>query len=136
MNSLPIWHPEDYIISINISQRWGNESHNNARKWEANVFSFSGISLGVNQESDEWWKLTFSLDIFQISSKTLLMLDQFACVFKSTFFYFYRYLRCLHNHSHSAHKPDCQELYINDHISDHEIPSFIPGIRIWAKRTN
>lgn len=94
MNSLPIWSPEDYIISsTNTSQWWGNESHNNTRKWEANIFSFSGTSLGVDQKSDEWWKLTFSLDIVQISTKTLLLLDQFACYFKPTFFYFYRNLR-------------------------------------------
>lgn len=60
MNSLPIWNPEDYIISsINISLWWGNENHNNTRKQEANVFSLNVLhwKLMNGGKSDEWRKL-------------------------------------------------------------------------------
>lgn len=120
MNSLPIDTQKTIISSIDVSLWQGNENCSNSEKWEAHVLLRNKTSSRINQNLVvETIQLTFSLDIFQISTNILLLSAQI-----------YRNTRSSHNHSHY------HVLYINDPISDHKITSSIPGKRMWAKGPN
>lgn len=131
MNSLPDGIQKTLSLSPLMYLYGGAMKTSNTGKWEANRLPLNGTSLGFNKKSREWWKLNSTY----FCSRNSLILHQNLPYTRSALLLLqiYRNLKYSHNHSHNVNKTDYD---YKDYISDHEIPSFIPGKNIWAKTPN